>query len=113
MKSDPFISVENMDNAAIGKPVLFQRSAHGPVIHMGVDPQIAALGHGPIEDVGDQPLPPVMNGDSMDDAIRLVVEPAVAVDLQISWINVLNVGKHRADPPIFFANIKLTFGNIL
>ena len=112
MKSDPFITVEDADHAAIGKTVFFQRTAHGRVVHMGIDAKVGTLRERPVENAGNETLPPVGNGDAVDDAVGLVIEPTATLDLQIGGIGALNIGKHAADLTILFAYIQLPFGNV-
>ena len=113
MKCDSLVTVENMDDTAVGKPIFFQSSTHGLVIPMGVDPQIGALFRRPIEDPGDETLTTMVDSNAVNGAVGLIIQPAGAVDLQIGGVLTLDIGKNRTDLTIVLTNIELFLGNIL
>ena len=112
--SQPFITVEQMDDAAVVKASLCQRSLHGLVIPVGINADVTGLCEAIIKDAGHDPMVSMRTCHTMKNIIRSVgVNPLSIVNDSVGGIVAGNEGKSGYGSAVLHQQVAETISNVI
>lgn len=98
----PFIAVQQVDDAAIAETVFLQDVLQDEVVAVGVCPQVLYLGVAPLQAGGGYTVAVFCTGQAVDGGIgTFVVQPLSLVDAGIGWVFARDEGKGPDDISLF------------
>ena len=109
---NPGTSVGKMDNAASAEPVFCQRSLHGDIILMGIDPQVVTVLQREIKAPGGNAFSVIRYGNAVDDYIGFLITPTAIINYVVGWVRSMEEGKYANDDAIILAYMTVSSGNI-
>ena len=86
-----WISVQQINDAAVLKSVLFQCILHHHIVFMGINFKIPALFKRPVQTIGTCPFDFTCGSDPMHHTIWFIIQPCTFIDLHIRRIFMLAI----------------------